>query len=86
MKRISTFDLLLKQHGKVLIPLSELCEEYLGVTYRVARRHYLSGSLLIPVVAMSCARFVAEAMAFITENPGVPVVIASRWALNLELF
>ncbi|WP_434566539.1 pyocin activator PrtN family protein [Vibrio chagasii] len=52
MKRISTFDLLLKQHGKVLIPLSELCEEYLGVTYRVARRHYLSGSLLIPVVAM----------------------------------
>ncbi|MDG3084721.1 pyocin activator PrtN family protein [Vibrio hannami] len=52
MRKVSTFDLLLKQHGRVLIPLSELCETYLGVTYRVARRHYLSGKLMIPVVPM----------------------------------
>ncbi len=52
MKNTSTFELLLEQHGQVLIPLAELCEEYLGVTYRVARRHYLSGTLAIPVVVM----------------------------------
>lgn len=52
MKTASTFDYLLQQHGEVLLPLSTLCEKYLGLSYRVARRHYLSGKLLIPVVPM----------------------------------
>lgn len=52
MKKISTFELLLEQYGEILIPLSDLCEKYLGVTYRVARRQYLTEKLRIPVIKM----------------------------------
>ncbi|WP_418113809.1 pyocin activator PrtN family protein [Vibrio scophthalmi] len=53
IKSSLTFQLLLEQHnGQVLVPLSVICQDYLGVCYRVARRHYLEGKLRIPVIAM----------------------------------
>lgn len=52
MKNVSTFDYLYQQHGEIIVPLSKLCDQYLGLSYRVARRHYLAGKLIIPVVQM----------------------------------
>ncbi|MEZ8826848.1 pyocin activator PrtN family protein [Vibrio amylolyticus] len=50
--RVSTYDTLFKEHGKLLIPLSELSSLYLGVSYRVARRHYNEGKLRLPIISM----------------------------------
>ncbi|WP_318466557.1 pyocin activator PrtN family protein [Photobacterium leiognathi] len=50
----STFAALLtKYDNQILVPLSSVCEEFLGVNYRVARRQYAKNRLLIPIVRLS---------------------------------
>ncbi|KJF92523.1 pyocin activator PrtN family protein [Photobacterium angustum] len=54
MRNNSTFAALLtKYDNQILVPLSVVCEEFLGVNYRVARRQYANNRLLIPVVRLS---------------------------------
>ncbi|WP_318419698.1 pyocin activator PrtN family protein [Photobacterium leiognathi] len=45
--------LLAKYDNQILVPLSVVCEEFLGVNYRVARRQYAKNRLLIPIVRLS---------------------------------
>lgn len=54
MRNNSTFaTLLTKYDNQILVPLSSVCEEFLGVNYRVARRQYANNRLLIPIVRLS---------------------------------